>query len=198
MTLLGDGFPTCFQNRILNLLAVRKRNKHRKFSVSGGTQLGKNFVTFGNICFTITVNEENSSIVGRIFTNSVNCDTVQTIRIDNRVVAILKIEMLYLYACRGHLETIPESFVVDNTNVMGITVGNTVFDKIIYIGLTCFFTKRVPLNLLRLRIITIAERYIETVFTEICWTQRSYYGSGVRVTNTSLSDTKQTVELFVA
>lgn len=116
--LLCNGFPARSQSTILNLFAVGERNKQTRFFVPSCTKLLQDFVAFGYISLSVSVDKHHSTIVVAKVTNMFSSSAVKAVGIDNRIIAILKIEVLYLDTSRRHLKTIPKCLIADSANVM--------------------------------------------------------------------------------
>ena len=178
--LLFNGLPACIKSRVQNLFTVRERYKQTRFCVPSSTQLVQNLVPFCNIGFSVAIDKYNSTIIGAEVTNAVNNETVEKGGIDDRIIAILKVETLYFDASRRHLKAILQGFFADSANVMFITVRNTIINEVLEMRLMSLFEERVPLRLLRLGIIPIAKRNVETFLTETSRMKGTHRDTSVR------------------
>ena len=162
LRLLGNLVPGRFQNGINDFLPVREGNEETALLVSSSTELRQNLVPLGHIRLTIPVDENHATVVGTERPNLIRRRAVQAGR-DNRVIAILKAEVLHTNTLHGHLETVLESLIADTADEMLITELFTVCLKLLLMLPLSHFLQVVPLNLLMLGVIPVAERDVELV-----------------------------------
>ena len=163
LRLLGNLVPGRFQNGIDDFLPVREGNEETALLVASSAELRQDLVPLGHIRLTIAVDENYATVVGTERSNLIRRRAVQAVRRDDRVIAIFITEMHHTNTLHGHLETVLESLIADTADAMLIAELFAVCQELLLMLLTGHFQQAVPLDLLILGVIPIAERNVELV-----------------------------------
>ena len=112
--------------------------------------------------------------------DALDADAVQAESVDDGVVEVLKIEVLYMNPSARHLETSLQGFFADFAEAMLVTIAVAISYEILFVRLMGLRAELLPTILLSFGIIPIAKRYIEVCLLQTVSSQKIHCTTSVR------------------